>query len=167
MSSARILSRDEALAEVVEAVRSDPHLRERERRRMSTVEKVRLGAEIVVAYGLVRRRIRALALPELLAVLRRGVTDRGLPAGRAAAEHLTAVRLARAVMQVLPRLPGDTRCLTQSLVLTALLSRRGIGSKLLIAVAPGRTFAAHAWVEHGGVPVLPAEHPGFGELAEL
>jgi hypothetical protein len=167
VSSTRSTSRDEELATVVQAVRADPRLRERERRRMRAVEKARLGAEIVVTHVRVRRRIAAMPLPELLAQLRRGVADRGVPAGQAAAEHVTAVRLARAVMAVLRRLPGDTRCLTQSLVLTALLARRGIGSTLRIAVAPGETFAAHAWVEHGGVPVLPAEHPGFGELAAL
>ncbi|MDQ3721870.1 MAG: lasso peptide biosynthesis B2 protein [Actinomycetota bacterium] len=152
---------------MAEAVRGDAVLRERARRRLRAAEKLRLGAEIIVTYALVRRRISALPLPELLTFLRRGVVDSGAPASQAPDEHVTAVRLARATTRLLHRLPGDTRCLTQSLVLAALLARRGIGSKLLIAVVPGQAFEAHAWVEHGGVPVLPAEKAGFQQLAKL
>ena len=167
MNAPPVPPRREAVARVMEAVRSDARLREREAHRMRAAEKARLGAEIVVAFVRVRRRITALPLPQLLTLLRGGVVDAGVPAAQRADEHVTAVRLGRAVMRVLCRLPGDTRCLTQSLVLTALLARRGIGSRLVIAVSPGATFAAHAWVEHGGVPVLPPESAGFGELAAL
>ncbi len=162
--SAPPVTRHEAAVRLTEAVRRDAHLREREARRLRPVEKARLGVEIVMAHVLVRRNISALPLPELLRLLRGDAVDAGVPAAQLADEHVTAVRLGRAVMGTLRRLPGDTRCLTQSLVLTVLLARRGIGSRLVIAVSPGETFAAHAWVEHGGVPVLPA---GAADLRDL
>jgi hypothetical protein len=55
-------------------------------------------------------------------------------------------------------------CLSQSLVLTRLLAARGLESRLVIGVVPGERFAAHAWVEHEGAPLLP---PGTGEFQEL
>jgi hypothetical protein len=55
----------------------------------------------------------------------------------------------------------------QSLVLTRLLARRGIETRLVIAVRPGERFAAHAWIEHDEVPLLPAIAPGFEELVAL
>lgn len=167
MRTAHISTRRDATMGVVQAVRGDALLRHRAVRRLRAGEKLRLGTEIIVTHAFVRRRISALPLPELLAILRRGIVDRGMPASQAPGEHVTAVRLARATTRMLHRLPGDTRCLSQSLVLIGLLARRGIGSKLLIAVAPGQAFKAHAWVEHGGVPVLPPEDTDFRELAEL
>jgi hypothetical protein len=132
-----------------------------------TTEKFQLAADVVVAYLRVRRRIRALPLPRLLALLRGDVRDRRIPASENADEHVRALRVARAVLRVLPHLPGDTRCLTQSLVLTSLLARRGIGSTLVIAVTPADEFVAHAWVEHGGAPVLPPGGEELGRLVEL
>ena len=52
-------------------------------------------------------------------------------------------------------------------MLTDLLGKRAIGSKLGIAVAPGDDFVAHACVEHRGVPLLRAEDPGLGRLVCL
>jgi hypothetical protein len=51
----------------------------------------------------------------------------------------------------------------RSLVLTALLSRRGIASTLVIGVRPGGEFGAHAWVEHEGAPLLPSGATGSAE----
>ena len=132
------------------------------------LEKGRLAAEIAAAYVRVRRLIHRRPIVELLGDLRAGVEDPGTPAELAAEEHRRALRLGRAVTRVLPRLPGDTRCLTQALVLTSLLARRRIGSTLLIAVAPGEDqLHAHAWLEHGGAPVLPGDGPGYGRLVRL
>jgi hypothetical protein len=64
-------------------------------------------------------------------------------------------------------LPGDTRCLARSLVLTQLLARRGIPSRLVIGARPAPRFLAHAWVEHAGQPVLPIGDGSFGRLVEL
>lgn len=130
-------------------------------------EKLALAGEIVAAYVAIRLRIRRVPLVPLLARLRGGVVDPGIPAGQAAAEHARAVRLARAVRRTLAHVPGDTRCLTQSLVLTALLARRGIGSTMMLAAATGEEFRAHAWVEHGGVPVLPGAGPSLVRLVAL
>lgn len=160
-------ARDDPAARLVEVLRADPALREQAHRRLEGPEKARLALEILFTYARRRRRIRALALPDLLAVLRGGVVDRQIPAWRVPGEHVAAVRVGRAVARMLPSLPGDTRCLTQALVLTELLARRGIGSTLVISAAPGEEFTAHAWLEHGGMPVLPADGPGFGRLVSL
>ena len=167
MSATSASERQAAAAAVGEAVRRDERLRDLATRRMRPTKKLRLAREIVMTHRYVLRRISVLRLPDLLALLRDGVQDGGASAALVAEQHVTAVRLGRAVMRALRHVPGDTRCLTQSLVLTALLARRGIGSSLFIAVAPGQEFKAHAWVEHGGVPLLPAQDVGFEALARL
>jgi hypothetical protein len=148
-------------------VRADPALRRRLSRPLPRAEKLRLAVEIAASYLRVRRRIRRAKLEELLALLRGEVTDARVAAWRVPDEHVRAVRVARPVGRLLPRLPGDSRCLTQSLVLTAMLARRGIGSSVVIAVSPAPEFKAHAWVEHGGVPLLPPGDAGYGRLVEL
>jgi hypothetical protein len=64
-------------------------------------------------------------------------------------------------------MPGDTRCLVRSLVLTRLLARRGIQAKLVIGARTTPEFLAHAWVEHDGSPVLDPGDESFGRLVEL
>jgi hypothetical protein len=76
-----------------------------------------------------------------------------------------AARLARAVTKTLRVLPTDSRCLVQSLVLSRLLATRGIASTLVIGARSDDTFMAHAWVEHGGYPLLSRE--GFDEYRLL
>jgi hypothetical protein len=80
---------------------------------------------------------------------------------------MTGRRLGRAVGRTLRVLPTDSRCLVQALVLTGLLARRGIEGTLVIGVTPGARFEAHAWVEHGGVPLLPTGGRDFQRLVEL
>ncbi len=70
-------------------------------------------------------------------------------------------------MRVLRRLPGDSRCLTRSLVVLAMLARRGIEARLVLAARPTPTFTAHAWVERGGRPLLPTRDFEDARLAEL
>jgi hypothetical protein len=55
----------------------------------------------------------------------------------------------------------------QSLVLSGLLARRGIDSRLVLAVRPGESFAAHAWVEYDGQPLLEPADDRFGRLVEM
>jgi hypothetical protein len=75
------------------------------------------------------------------------------------------VRLARVVTREVGLLP-DGKCLLRSIVLVALLARRGRAATLVLGVRPGETFAAHAWVEVDGEAVLPTED-GFLRLTEL
>lgn len=82
--------------------------------------------------------------------------------------HGEALRLGRAVARTLRFTPGlDDRCLIQSVVLLAMLARRGVAGVLVIGVKPGADFGAHAWVEVGGRPLLPTFGDEFTRLVEL
>jgi hypothetical protein len=125
--------------------------------------KVVLAWEVVSSFALARWALRRLGIRPAVARLRavrtaRGAVDDPVAAGR---------RLGRVVRRTLAIVPGDTRCLTQSLVLTRLLAARGVESRIVIGVKPGDAFAAHAWVEHDGVPLLPPGSDGFQELVTL
>jgi hypothetical protein len=131
-------------------------------KRLGLRARAALAGEILTTYLGVRRSLRRHDLPRVLAELR-GSTSQGtvaepVPTGR---------RLGRAVRRTLGVLPTDSRCLMQSLVLTKVLARRGIETRLVIAVRPGERFAAHAWVEHGDEPLLPAGAPAFEQLVTL
>jgi hypothetical protein len=78
-----------------------------------------------------------------------------------------ASRLGRAVYRTLRILPTDSRCLVQSLVLSRMLSARGIPSTLVIGAHSRPDFTAHAWVEHDGRPVLPPRGYQDSRLVEL
>ena len=71
------------------------------------------------------------------------------------------VRVGRAVRHIVGRLPGDSRPLVSSLVLIALLARRGVVASLVIGVRDG--LEARAWVEVGEVPTVPVK----GKFAQL
>ena len=71
------------------------------------------------------------------------------------------------VARLLAHVPGDTRCLARSLVLTRLLAKRGIETKLVIGARTTPEFLAHAWVEYDGHPVLNPGDDSFGRLVEL
>jgi hypothetical protein len=72
------------------------------------------------------------------------------------APRSTPARAARAVAIAGAFFPGRAVCLEQSLALYLLLKRLGHEATLRIGVQP-YPFLAHAWVEHGGVPVLEDE----------
>lgn len=141
-------------------------------RRLSLSEKASLGLEIVSTYLLVRRELRSRDLRDTLAALRGDPAppapeqlDRSKPGDwQTLAEWL---RLGRVVRRSLGLLPGDTRCLTQSLVLLRLLAQRKIGSDLVIAVKPGESFGAHAWIEVTGRALLPPGEREFERLVTL
>jgi len=130
----------------------------------SLPERARLIGEIVVAYVRARRELRRVPIETAVARLRGRPTmpARGGPQARA-----EAVRLGWIVVRTLAFLPGDTRCLRRSLVLTQLLARRGISGRLVIGARTAPDFLAHAWVEHEGAPVLSPEGDSFGRLVEL
>ena len=98
-------------------------------------------------------RLRDAELPE----------DPGAPVGPGP----ESARVASAVRRVLGPLPLDSRCLSQSLVVSRMLAKRGIPSRLVIGVRSGDDFLAHAWVELDGSPILPTGGGEFERLLEL
>jgi hypothetical protein len=127
--------------------------------------KAALAVEIAGSYAVARWSLRRRGLRSALAALR----ARAGSTARPQSEHdrlAAGLRLGRAVGSTLRVLPVDSRCLMSSLVLTRMLASRGIESDLVISVRPGEKFAAHAWVEHGGLALLPADAPA-SELVRL
>jgi Transglutaminase-like superfamily len=125
---------------------------------LSLPAKLRLAAEILIAYCRVRWAMRRRELRDVVERLR---------AGRAEAVPIPPQgrrQLAGAVMGVLSILPTDSRCLVRSLVYLALLQRRGVAGALVIGVRTEPEFAAHAWVEIEGEALLPS---GDGEFTPL
>ncbi|HSS43619.1 MAG TPA: lasso peptide biosynthesis B2 protein [Solirubrobacterales bacterium] len=127
-------------------------------------QRAELVAEIVVAYARARRELRRAPIEEVVGKLREGAPAAG---GEGPAPLAEAQRLGHIVVRTLRFLPGDTRCLRRSLVLTQLLARRGISARLVIGARTAPDFLAHAWVEHDGTPVLSPEGDSFGRLVEL
>lgn len=127
-----------------------------------TPRKLSLAAEIVAAYVEVRWLLRRRGLRSALVALRAPA-----PAADAHGGVDTGRQLGHAVARTLRVLPANSRCLMQSLVLTKLLVRRGIPTQLVIAVRPGESFAAHAWIEHMGQALLPPGAAPYGQLVTL
>lgn len=123
--------------------------------------KLAVALEIIRAYVRVRRAAGGRDIRVLLDEIRGDIPIREPDR----ASFVNGLRLGRAVGRTLRFVPSDTRCLMRSLVLTEMLSRRGIESSLVIGVRSGEGFAAHAWVEHRGAPLLPDQ--AFGRLAEF
>jgi Transglutaminase-like superfamily len=125
--------------------------------------KAVLAAEILIVYVRVRWLLRRQDIRSIVTSGRVSSPRRasGLETG-SQADRVVAVRLGGAVRRTLNVLPADSRCLMQSLVLSRLLSARAISSTVVIAARSEPRFDAHAWVEHGGLPVLPPR--GFDEL---
>jgi hypothetical protein len=123
------------------------------------VERARLAAEILIAYGRVRLLLRRHPLPEVLVRLR----------GRSGVAPVAATeaRLASAVERVLAFVPADTRCLIRSLVLLAVLERRSVATTLVIGASADAGFQAHAWIERHGVALLWPGDTELGRLVEL
>jgi Transglutaminase-like superfamily len=140
--------------------------------RLSHAQRLRLAAEVLVAYAQSRRALRRAPIASVVASLRREASPDPDPDPDAHPAPATgtleeARRLGRAVTRTLRLVPGDTRCLVRSLVLTRLLARRHIQAKLVIGARATPDFLAHAWVEHAGVPVLSAGDGAFARLVEL
>jgi hypothetical protein len=135
-------------------------------RRLPPRERLRLVREILGAYREVRRLLREMPIEAVVDALR-GHVESDPGRGTKREVLVEAWRLGRAVERTLRLAPGDTRCLTCSLVLTQLLARRGIPAVLVIGARAKPRFSAHAWVEQDGQPVLaPGEH-SLGRLVEL
>ena len=130
---------------------------------MTSTQKALLFGEVLVAYAharryMVRQDIRA-AVSAIRA--RPQPIRRGTAAPNSDTAWRVSVRLGTAAGRVLEMLPSDSRCLAQSLVVCQLLSARAIPCTLVIGARTTPEFAAHAWVEHAGRPVLPPR--GFAE----
>lgn len=130
---------------------------------LSLPAKLRLAAEILGAYARVRWTLSRRQLPDAVEALRAH--------GRSSADPLVTpmpmanrYRLADAVTRLLSVLPTDSRCLMRSLVLLVLLERRCIEARFIIGVKTDPAFAAHAWIEHENLALLPS---GAGEYAPL
>lgn len=135
-------------------------------RRLNAGERARLMLEILGSYRMARRVLQRMPIRLAVRALR---GDARVDETRGGERELLAEawRLGRAVQLTLRLVPGDTRCLTRSLVLTQMLARRGIEGKLVIGVHVDGGFTAHAWVEHAGEPILPADEHSHGRLVEL
>jgi hypothetical protein len=128
-------------------------------------DRLGLVGEIALAYLQARRRLRREPIATAVVKLRAGSRRTTAPSPAPAIER--AARLGRAVVRMLSLLPGDTRCLVRSLVLTRLLARRGIPARLVIGARTTPAFLAHAWVECDGVAVLDPGDGSFARLVEL
>lgn len=152
---------------------------------LSPAAKLRLVAEVLSTFRRVRARMRTDDLRHVLADLRSGAQATSREVDPVAVGE--ALRIGRAVARTLGPLPVDATCLARSLVVVGMLAERGLPSTLVIGVQPGGApaprprsplarrrlargeapggFAAHAWVEVGGRPVLA---PGdFARLTDL
>lgn len=144
--------------------RATARVRSSDQERIGQAERLRLAAEILATYTQARLALRRAPIASVVAGLRAKAPPAVEPSTSSLEE---ARRLGRAVTRLLAYVPGDTRCLARSLVVTRLLARRGIEARLVIGARAKPQFLAHAWVEHAGEPVL---HPGddsFGRLVEL
>ena len=128
--------------------------------------KALLAAEILVTYARIRWHIRDENAEKAVPRIRGSALEPSRFPGTPDQTYLAGVRLGGIVVRTLSPLPYDSRCLFRSLTLSALLHRRGIPSKLVIAVRP-KPFAAHAWVELEGRPLLRPASAGFERVVEL
>lgn len=123
--------------------------------------KLRLGAEIAWTTVRVRRLLRRNDLSATLGRCRNAAAE----SAPAPSRH-EVVRVGRAVRRTLGALPGDSRGVIASLVLIAVLARRGVDASLVVG-RPRNGYGAHAWVEVGGLPALPAAKDKFAHLVAL
>jgi hypothetical protein len=133
---------------------------------LGPIARARLAAEIVAAYLQARRELRRAPIEAVVAALR---ADASLPPPVAEEPRALedARRLGWIVARTLRLMPGDTRCLARSLVLTRLLAQRGTPARLVIGVQAEPDFVAHAWVECDEEPVLSPGDGSFARLVEL
>lgn len=128
---------------------------------LSRRAKLGLLGEVLGAYVAVRMRMRGRDIRQMV------VQVRGDVRAERHTDPALARRLARAVSKTLNFLPTDSRCLARSLVLDRLLSSRSLDSVVIVAARSEPDFAAHAWVEHDGVPLLPPGTAAFKRMIEL
>jgi Transglutaminase-like superfamily len=142
--------------------------REAATRHKAASRKVALASEILIVYARVRLHMRRGDIREVVASIRARPTSGAVAFHAESAETwLASARLANAVLRTLRVLRTDARCLSQSLVLLWLLSRRGIPTTLVVGVHTSPEFEAHAWIEHAGRPLLSPGSFSDGRLVEI
>jgi hypothetical protein len=129
-------------------------------------QKVTLALEILGSYARLRWRLTRRKLPDVLESIRLPLEAQRLERDELG-DQLAGVRLGRAVGRTLGGVPADAPCLVRSLVLIDMLARRGIEASFVIGVRTGPEFEAHAWVEKGGLPLLPPNDAEYQRLVEL
>ena len=143
-----------------------PQISVPERAPLSIGQKLLLATEIVSEYARARWWLRRRDLPGALDALRAHAPGETIAPD--AEERRRALRLARIVTRTLAAVPGlDASCLMRSLVLTGMLARRGIATSLTLSVSRPEDFAAHAWIEWAGEPLLPPGEDRHERLATL
>lgn len=133
--------------------------------RLRTRDRWWLAAEILATYCSARWWLLRLSFPEAVAAARDVAPPAPVALPDAEARSI-GLRLGNAVQRTLRPLPVDSRCLVTALVLTRMLSRRGIDTSFVLGVRAQPDFAAHAWVERGRVALLPTG-PEFHRLMEI
>lgn len=133
----------------------------------TVLDKARLAAEILASYAKVRWLLMRHRLPCVVERLRQKSDAASLDGGESEIVNGGGWRYALAVIKTLRLLPTDSRCLVRSLVLLSILARRGVTTTLVIGVLSEPDFAAHAWVEHRGAPLLKPGPTAEGRLLEI
>jgi len=131
--------------------------------------KLLLALEILTTYLKTRWWLRRHNITQTAALARLGAIHESHngEAQPAREEALLGLRLGIVIQRVFWLVPGDTRCLTRSVVLMRMLARRHVHTTLVIGVRAAPSFGAHAWIEHQGRPLLdPIEGDGQ-RLVEL
>jgi hypothetical protein len=134
--------------------------------RLSPAGKALLAVEVLGTYGRARWLLWRRDLPSVVVAIEAPAPEPPLPPESSSPLRL-GTRLAGVTSRCLGALPTDSRCLIRSVVLMALLARRGIASSLVIGVRPGDEFEAHAWIERDGQPLLPTGGGAYPRLLEL
>src|SRR6476469_2570011 len=99
--------------------------------RLTWPDRLAVGLEIVTTYGKARWWLMRHEFPEAVSAARR-VGQR--PAVETPDPTASAIRLGRTFDRTLSAIPFDGKCLIRSLVLTHMLSRRGIESRFVLGV---------------------------------
>jgi len=134
--------------------------------RLGVLERIAVVAEVIITYCAARRWLNRMPAPAAVAAARNAGVGRSGPPMTANDARTAGLRLGRVVERTLRALPVDSRCLITALVLTRMLTRRGLESSLVLGVRTQPRFAAHAWVERDGTPLLPTT-ADFHRLTEL
>lgn len=129
--------------------------------------KISLIAEVLVAYGTARWRMGRRDIRVAVTASRAGLDRSSATVTLERDAWRTAIRLSRIVSRTLRILPTDSRCLIQALVLSRLLSRRGIMTRIVIGAHSRAEFEAHAWVEYATYALQSTEGFADSRLLEL